>query len=103
MDFTGSDWCPWCQKLDKEVFATPEFKAYAKDHLVLVSLDYPQEKPQDPAVRKQNQALAQQYDQDGVFPLQVVLDSEGKTIKVFEGFPAGGVQELLAKLKELKS
>ena len=26
MDFTGSDWCGWCVKMDKEVFNTPEFK-----------------------------------------------------------------------------
>lgn len=102
MDFTGSDWCVWCKKIDKDVFATPEFKQYAKDHLVLVSLDFPQEKPQDPALRKRNQELARQYDPDGVFPLQVVLSPEGKTIKVFEGYPPGGVQELLAQLKQLK-
>jgi len=23
IDFTGSDWCGWCIKLDKEVFSTP--------------------------------------------------------------------------------
>ena len=103
MDFTGSDWCPWCQKIDKEVFSTPEFKQYAKDHLVLVRLDFPQETPQDPAIRKRNIALGQQYNTEGVFPLQVVLSPEGKTIKVFEGFPQGGVQELLAQLKQLKS
>ena len=46
LDFTGSDWCPWCMKLDKEVFAKPDFKSYAKDHLVLVTVDYPQKKQQ---------------------------------------------------------
>ena len=102
MDFTGSDWCPWCLKIDKEVFATPEFKQYAKDHLVLVRLDFPQETPQDPATRKRNQALGQQYNTEGVFPLQVVLSPDCKTIKVFEGYPPGGVKGLLVSLKQLK-
>lgn len=25
--FTGSDWCGWCIRLQKEVFKTPEFEA----------------------------------------------------------------------------
>ena len=36
LDFTGSDWCGWCIKLDKEVFSKKEFKDYAKENLVLV-------------------------------------------------------------------
>ena len=27
-DFTGSDWCGWCIKLDEEVFAHAEFLDY---------------------------------------------------------------------------
>ena len=41
LDFTGSDWCGWCMKLDKEVFSKKEFKDYAKENLVLVELDFP--------------------------------------------------------------
>jgi thioredoxin-related protein len=40
LDFTGSDWCGWCIKLDKEVFSKKEFKDYAKDNLVLVEVDF---------------------------------------------------------------
>ncbi len=29
LDFTGSDWCTWCIKLDKDVFAIPAFGKYA--------------------------------------------------------------------------
>ncbi|HEY0368963.1 MAG TPA: thioredoxin family protein, partial [Chthoniobacterales bacterium] len=41
LDFTGSDWCGWCIKLDREVFSKPEFKAYAEKNLVLLELDFP--------------------------------------------------------------
>ena len=33
IDFSGSDWCSWCIKLDEEVFQKDEWKAYAKEHL----------------------------------------------------------------------
>ena len=41
VDFTGSDWCGWCIKLNKEVFSQPDFAGYAKKNLVLVELDFP--------------------------------------------------------------
>jgi len=46
LDFTGSDWCQWCVKLDKDAFSKPEFKSYAKDHLTLVNVDFPLHQPQ---------------------------------------------------------
>ncbi len=101
MDFTGSDWCAACKIIDKEVFSTPEFKEFAKDHLVLLELDYPQETPQDPATRKQNQALAQKYGVEG-FPTLIVLDADGKPLKAWEGYHPGGAKELLEQLKQLK-
>ncbi len=55
--FTGSDWCGWCIRLQKEVFKTPEFSAWAKDNVVLVDLDFPRRTPQDPAIQKQNAEL----------------------------------------------
>ena len=57
--FTGSDWCGWCIRLQKEVFKTPEFTAWAKDKVVLVDLDFPRRTPQDPAIQKQNAELQQ--------------------------------------------
>ena len=39
--FTGSDWCTWCARLDREVLSTPDFKRFASENLVLVKLDFP--------------------------------------------------------------
>ena len=58
MDFTGSDWCGWCIKMDKEIFSTPEFQKYAQANLVLVELDFPHKKQLPPATKQQNDALA---------------------------------------------
>ena len=37
LNFTGSDWCGWCMRLQAEVFSKLEFAEYAKQNLVLVS------------------------------------------------------------------
>src|SRR5476649_277 len=77
LDFTGSDWCGWCIKLDKEVFSKPEFKEYAKQNLVLVELDFPQQKPQTKKIKDQNGKLQSEFKIKG-YPTVIVLNSEGK-------------------------
>lgn len=57
--FTGSDWCGWCMRLQKEVFKTPEFTKWANDNVVLVELDFPRRTPQLPEIQKQNSELQQ--------------------------------------------
>src|SRR3954467_9043696 len=88
VDFTGSDWCGWCIKLDREVFSKPEFKAYADKNLVLLEVDFPRGKEQTPIERKQNQEPAIKYTTEG-FPTIVVLDEEGKQVGVL-GYTPGG-------------
>jgi protein disulfide-isomerase len=59
--FTGSDWCGWCIRLQKEVFTTPEFIEWAKKNAVLVELDYPRKTAQPDAEKKQNAELQQVF------------------------------------------
>jgi len=59
--FTGSDWCGWCIRLQKEVFKTPEFEKWAKDNVVLVELDFPRRKQLEPELAKQNMELQQTF------------------------------------------
>ena len=77
LDFTGSDWCGWCIKLNREVFSKPEFAKYAKDNLILVEVDFPRQKKQTEEQKKANQALQQKYQIQG-YPTIIVLDGEGK-------------------------
>ncbi len=89
LDFTGSDWCGWGIKLKKETFDQPAFKEYADKNLVLVEVDFPQRKSQDPVVKQQNDALQQQYRVEG-FPTLVLLDPQGKVLKQQSGYIPGG-------------
>ena len=91
LDFTGSDWCPYCIQLRKEVFNTAEFQRYAGDHLILVELDFPKTKPQSKEVTQQNEKLQQQYRVEG-FPTVILLGPDGKEVKRSEGLVPGGVK-----------
>ena len=42
IDFTGSDWCGWCIRLQEEVFSKDEFKKGVAEDYVLVEIDFPQ-------------------------------------------------------------
>ena len=56
-NFTGSDWCGWCIRLQKEVFITPKFKKWANENVVLLELDYPRRTPQTDKIKKQNERI----------------------------------------------
>ena len=56
-NFTGSDWCGWCKRLKREVFDTPEFKAWAADNVILLELDFPRKTPISDELRQQNRNL----------------------------------------------
>lgn len=100
LDFTGSDWCGWCIKLDKEVFSKPEFKEYAKANLVLVEVDFPNSKPQSKKLKEQNQKLQKEHGIQG-YPTIIVLNSEGKKVGQL-GYQEGGPAPFIAKLDALK-
>ena len=60
--FTGSNWCGWCMRLQKEVLKTPEFAKWANQNVVLVELDYDRGgKAHLPEFQKQNMELLQLF------------------------------------------
>lgn len=80
--FQGSDWCAPCIKLDREIWSTDEFKAYAKENFVMLQADFPRKKINalpDEQQQKNNQ-LAEKYNKQGYFPFVVVLDKEGNVL-----------------------
>ncbi|MBL0007649.1 MAG: thioredoxin family protein [Saprospiraceae bacterium] len=58
-NFTGSDWCGWCKRLDADVFTKPEFKEWAKKNVVLLELDFPRGKQIPQKNKEQNAAMQQ--------------------------------------------
>lgn len=94
LDFTGSDWCPWCIRMDREVLEKPVFADFAAKHLVLVMLDFPRSKPQPAAEKVQNVQLAQKFRIQG-YPTYVLLDSTGNEVRRQEGYLPGGPVEFI--------
>ena len=106
LNFTGSDWCGYCVRLDRVILSKPEFKDYANKNLVLLEIDFPRRNgprwnAQSIELKKQNMELAEKYQVEG-FPTLVVLDGEGKTLWKYEGYYAGGLAAFLAELDRVR-
>lgn len=98
-NFTGSDWCPWCVKLDKEVFSITDFKSWTGTNVVLFVADFPRYKKLPEATDKQNKELLKKYSVRG-FPTILLLDNEGKVIGQ-TGYQPGGALAYIEHLKQL--
>lgn len=99
INFSGSDWCGWCHKLEGEVFSKDAFLDYAKKNLVLFVADFPRSKPQKAEVKEQNAKLAKQYGIRG-FPTILLVDSAGKALAQ-TGYQRGGAEKYVEHLKGL--
>ena len=86
MAFSGSDWCGWCVRMDRDVYSKPEFIEKAKKDYVLVMIDNPQDTSiLSPLAAAQNGRLTREFGIRG-FPSTLVLDAEGKVLKRLSGY-----------------
>jgi thioredoxin-related protein len=100
INFTGSDWCGWCIRLDKEVFRQKLFASEAPTRFVFVKIDFPRQTSLPAALKKQNDQLAQEYQVQG-FPTIILADATGKTYAQ-TGYQEGGPMAYLQHLAELR-
>ena len=99
VDFSGSDWCGWCQRLDREVFATDVFRKGAADKYVLLMIDSPSDQSLlTPEAAKRNPELVKKFNVHG-FPTVVVLDPKGEVV-LRTGYKKGGPEKYLRMLNE---
>jgi len=89
LNFSGSDWCGPCIRMHDEIFESNTFSQYASDHLVLVNADFPSLKKHSLTKEQQekNNRLADIYNKKGEFPMTLLLTSDGKVLKIWEGLP----------------
>ena len=100
IDFTGSDWCGWCIKLQKEVFTKDGFKSTAPKNFVLVELDFPQQKEQSKELKERNAKLQEEFGIEG-FPTIILADAKGRPYAK-TGYQEGGPDAYLKHLDELR-
>lgn len=88
--FTGSDWCPPCKMLKKDLFDTKEFDE-ASENYILVYIDMPRNKDLLSTKQMQhNKAVITAHNKRGVFPLLKVLDAKGKSLDEYSGYAMNG-------------
>lgn len=80
--FSGSDWCPPCKRLDKNIWTSEEFKSFSSEKYVLYKADFPRKKanqlPQEQL--NQNKKLAERFNPKGHYPLVLVLDKSEQVL-----------------------
>ncbi len=96
VEFTGSDWCPPCMMMRKNVFSKDEFVKKASEKWVLVEIDMPRG---DKETATKNQPLVKKYKIDG-YPTVILMDTEGKE---FSRFYASEHRDIPGFLKRLDS
>jgi thioredoxin-related protein len=102
MSFSGSDWCANCIRLDKTLFKNEDFLKYASNDLVLLKLDFPAKKKNRLSNEQtaHNEALAEKFNKNGVFPTTLILDENGKLLGPMT-YPSSTVDAYVSSIKKL--
>lgn len=96
VEFTGSDWCPPCIAMRKNVFTKKEFVDNASRKFVLVELDFPKG---DADLKKKNEPYLEKYEVDG-FPTIILFTPEGKEFTRFVASKYPKIEDFLKHLDE---
>ncbi len=99
VDFTGTEWCHWCKRLDEEVLSKPEFVAATSDEYVYVLLDFDAEgnARTDRPDPDGNNRLREAFSVSG-FPTVVLMTADG-TPYASLGYKRGGPEPFAARLE----
>ncbi len=95
INFSGSDWCIPCIKMQRDFFENTFFQGMADSQLVIIHADFPRKKKNmpPPELVKRNEQLAELFNQSGSFPLTLLLNADLKVIKKWEGLPETSAEE----------
>jgi len=101
VDFTGSDWCIWCKRLDKEVFSEQAFLDAAQKDFVLVALDFPHSDEAKAKVPNpdRNKELSEKYEITG-FPTVLLMNPDGE-VYAKTGYRPGGAAPYVENLTSI--
>ena len=102
LNFSGSDWCGPCIRMHKEIFDDPAFHQFGDSTLIMVNADFPRNKKNQLSKEQQalNDKMAEQYNKQGAFPYTVLLDSNGKVLKEWDGYNKGNVASFVGDVKQ---
>ena len=105
LNFSGSDWCIPCIKLHKNIIETEDFKKLETENVIVyINADFPRNKKNQLStqLKKENASLADQYNSKGLFPYTLLLNSDGKVLKSWEGLPSENALAFSNEIREIK-
>ncbi len=97
--FSGSDWCGWCKKLEREILSTEAFRKGAVGRYELVYIDNPRNQNLlSEHGKENNRKLTSKYGIHG-FPTVLILDADGEKVAEL-GYDKNGPERYLEKIEE---
>lgn len=100
--FTGSDWCHWCQKLERELFSEVLLQNELPSIAVPLHVDFPRRKTISQKQRRINQALKETFKVD-TFPTVIILDPVSGEQLLRHTYTSEKPDHYLRILKDLKT
>ncbi|MEO5976609.1 MAG: thioredoxin family protein [Chryseolinea sp.] len=97
--FAGSDWCAPCISFEKKVLSQPDFNTFALNHLVILVADFPQRKTLSKVVQDQNEALAERYNPQGIFPNILLIKSDGTVVSTIT-YDSQSAKQFVSEIKQ---
>ena len=100
--FSVPERCEACNKLEQNIFKSPEFIEFASENYVLVKIDFSyevQELTKDQL--EKNLLIVEKYNKDGFFPHVVVLNKEAKITKKMEVYTSETPEQYLSLLQKM--
>jgi len=100
--FTGSDWCPPCQRLHRVIFDSKEFEKYSKDNLVIIKADFPRRRKNRLSLEQtlHNENLMEKFGVRG-FPTTLILDTNGNVLDKKVGFSGVTPKQYINDIKRI--
>jgi thiol-disulfide isomerase/thioredoxin len=102
--FHGSDWCPPCIKMTKEVFSCEAFIAFAANKVIFLDVDFPYKNKLSDEQLAHNNALKKQFGLPEEFtqgyPQVVIIEANGKVLYQEKGYGGEGPKKLTDEIKK---
>jgi hypothetical protein len=70
----------------------------------MVNADFPRltKNKLDKSIVKQNESLAERFNKAGHFPLTLLIDANGKVVKVWQGYTGEKPEEFMRQIKSIE-
>jgi thioredoxin-related protein len=96
--FSIPESCGVCEKLEKNVLQSEEFKAFAKENYILIRPDFSESAAFE--TKANNLLIVEKYNKDGFFPFVVILDKNAKVLGSTGLYNDETPQQYLLKLRK---